>query len=79
MHHPYSGETYTALPDGTVEVRNRYGDVGRVRVAEDGFSYTVVDGEVPRATLHLVKWAREIGVEEDATSDAASSAGSAQG
>lgn len=64
MHHPYSGETYTALPDGTCEVKNKNGDVGRVRVDEDGYSYTVVDGEVPRATLHLVKWALEAAAAE---------------
>ena len=66
MHHPYSGEEYIAMPDGTVEVRNRDGSVGRVRVDDDGYGYTVVSGEVPRATLHLVKWALEIAAEERA-------------
>ena len=64
MHHPYSGETYSAMSDGTVEIRNRDGSVGRVRVADDGDSYEVVSGSVPRATFHLIKWALEIGVED---------------
>jgi len=65
MHHPYSGETYTAMPDGTCEIRCRItGDVGYARLSDDGESFTVVSGSAPRATLHLIKWAMDAAAAE---------------
>lgn len=57
MHSPLTGETYTAMPDGTCEIRDLHGNVGRVRLSADGTSFTVVSGEVASAAPYLIRWA----------------------
>jgi hypothetical protein len=64
---PLSKEIYTALPDGSVEVRARHGDVGLVRLAEDEESFTVVSGDVPLARIQYVKRALYIATEDSAS------------